>query len=58
MEWKEAKKIINKDPEVLKEIENLEPEYQILKQLISLRIEKKITLKELVKLIGDSNEKS
>src|SRR4030065_2189587 len=54
MEWKEAKKIINKDPEVLKELENLEPEYQILKQLISLRIEKKITQKEFAELIGDS----
>lgn len=54
MEWKEAKKIINRDPEVLKELENLEPEYQIIKQLISLRIEKKITQKEFAELIGDS----
>jgi len=54
MEWKEAKKIINKDPEVLKELKNLEPEYQIIKQLISLRIEKKITQKEFAELIGDS----
>jgi len=54
MEWKEAKKIINRNPEVLKELENLEPEYQIIKQLISLRIEKKTTQKEFAELIGDS----
>jgi predicted transcriptional regulator len=54
MDWKEAKKIINKDPEVLKELKNLEPEYQIIKQLISLRIEKKITQKDFAELIGDS----
>ncbi|MEA2015234.1 MAG: helix-turn-helix transcriptional regulator [Actinomycetota bacterium] len=54
MEWKEAKKIINKDPEVIKELKNLEPEYQIISQLIFLRRENKITQKELAKLIGDS----
>jgi len=54
MEWKEAKKIINKDPEVIKELKNLEPEYQIISQLIFLRRENKITQKELAELIGDS----
>ena len=54
MNWKEAKKIINKDPEVLKELKNLEPEYQIIRQLISLRIEKKLTQKDFAELIGDS----
>jgi len=53
MEWKEAKKIINKDPEVLKELKNLEPEYQIIRQIITLRKEKKITQKEMAELIGD-----
>ena len=53
MEWKEAKKIINKDPEVLKELKNLELEYQIIRQLITLRKEKKLTQKELAELIGD-----
>jgi predicted transcriptional regulator len=54
MNWKEAKKIINKDPEVLKELKNLEPEYQIIRQLISLRIEKKLTQKDFAELISDS----
>ncbi len=54
MEWKEAKRIINKDPEVIKELKNLEPEYQIISQLIFLRRENKITQKELAELIGDS----
>jgi len=53
MEWKEAKKIINKDPEVLKELKNLELEYQIKSQIITLRKEKKLTQKELAELIGD-----
>ncbi len=53
MEWKEAKKIINKDPEVLRELKNLEAEYQIISQIIALRKEKKITQKELAELIGD-----
>jgi predicted transcriptional regulator len=53
MEWKEAKKIINKDPEVLEELKNLELEYQIISQIITLRKEKKLTQKELAELIGD-----
>ena len=54
MNWKKAKKIINKDPEVLGELKNLEPEYQIIRQLISLRIEKKLTQKDFAELISDS----
>ncbi len=53
MKWKDAKEIINKDPEVLKELKNLEPEYRIIGQLITLRKEKKLTQKELAELIGD-----
>jgi len=53
VKWKEAKKIINKDPGVLKELKNLEPEYKIIGQLITLRKEKKLTQKELAELIGD-----
>jgi len=52
MEWKEVKKELLKDPEVAKECANLEPEYQIIKQLISLRIEKKSSQKEFAELIG------
>jgi hypothetical protein len=50
MEWKEAKKIINKDPEVLEELKNLEQEFQMLRRLIILRKGKKIIKQELLKL--------
>jgi len=53
MEWKEAKKLINKDPQVLEELKNFEPEYQIISQLIALRRKNKITQEELAELIGD-----
>ena len=52
--WKEVQKELLKDPEVAKECANLEPEYQIISQLIVLRKENKITQKELAELIGDS----
>lgn len=52
MDWKEAKEIIKKDPEVLKEIERLEPFYQIIEQLLSLRKEKNLTQRELAGLIN------
>jgi len=52
MDWKEAKEIIKKDPEVLKEIERLEPFYQIIDQLLSLRKEKNLTQRELAVLIN------
>ena len=54
MDWKEAKKIINKDPEVRKELKRLEPEYQIIGQLLTLRKEKKITQSQLAELLNDS----
>ena len=52
--WEEVEKELLVDPEVARECANLEPEYQILKQLIPLRKEKKITQKEFAELIGDS----
>jgi len=52
MEWKEAKKIIKKDPEVIKELERLEPFYQIINQLLNLRKERNLTQKELAELIN------
>ena len=51
--WKEVEKELLEDPEVAKECANLEPEYQIVRQLITLRKEKKLTQKELAELIGD-----
>jgi predicted transcriptional regulator len=52
MEWKEAKKIINKDPEVLKELEKLAPFYEIINQILLLRKEKNLTQRELAELIN------
>jgi transcriptional regulator with XRE-family HTH domain len=52
MEWKEAKKIINKDPEVLKELEKLAPFYEIIDQILLLRKEKNLTQRELAELIN------
>ncbi len=53
MKWKEAKKIINRDPEVLEELKILGPEYKIINQLITLRKERKLTQREFAELIGD-----
>jgi len=52
--WEDVEKELLEDPEVAKECANLEPEYQIIRQLILLRKEKKITQKEFAELIGDS----
>ncbi len=52
--WEEVEKELLKDPEVAREYANLEPEYQIIRQLILLRKEKKITQKEFAELICDS----
>ena len=55
MDWKEAKRIlISEDPELKKELINLEPEYQIISQLLILRKEKKITQTQLAELLNDS----
>jgi len=51
--WKEVEKRLLKNPEVAKECVNLEPEYQVMSQLITLRKEKKLTQKKLAELIGD-----
>ena len=51
--WKEVEKELLEDPEVAKECANLEAEYQIISQIITLRKEKKLTQEELAELIGD-----
>lgn len=51
MNWKDAKKLINSDPEVVKALEENEKEYQIARELIKARIEKKITQRELAQMI-------
>jgi len=52
MKWSEAKKIINSDPEVMKELEENALEYEIKKQIIKLRLENNLTQKKLAELIG------
>jgi transcriptional regulator with XRE-family HTH domain len=52
MDWKEAKKIINKDPKVLKELEKLAPFYEIIDQILLLRKERNLTQRELAELIN------
>jgi len=41
-----------KDPEFAREYKALEPEYEIIKQIITSRIEKKLTQKELAERVG------
>ena len=52
MEWKEFKKELLKDPEFKKEYEKLEPEYKIIRQILSLRRKKNLTQEQLAKLTG------
>lgn len=46
------KKAFKEDPELYAEYKALEPEYEIIKQVISARIEKKLTQKELADKAG------
>ena len=50
--WDEAKEALLKDLEFGEEVKKLEPEYQIVSQLIKARIEQNITQEELAKRIG------
>jgi len=52
MEWEEFKKELLKDPEFKKEYEKLEPEYRIIRQILSLRRKKNLTQEQLAKLTG------
>ena len=52
MKWKEAKKIINTNAEVLKELENNYADYEIIREVIKARQECNITQKELAERIG------
>ncbi|MEA2016530.1 MAG: helix-turn-helix transcriptional regulator [Actinomycetota bacterium] len=52
MEWEEFKKDLLKDPEFKKEYEKLEPEYRIIRQILSLRRKKNLTQEQLAKLTG------
>lgn len=53
MDWKEyKKKRFKEDLELKKEYDELELEYKIIGQIIDLRMEKKITQKQLAKLMN------
>ncbi|MEQ8224605.1 MAG: helix-turn-helix transcriptional regulator [Candidatus Eremiobacterota bacterium] len=50
--WKEVKKDLLKAPEFAREVENLRPEYELISQIIQLRIEQNVTQEELAKRTG------
>lgn len=47
--WREHKKELLKDPALRAEIEKLGPEYTIARQIIELRMKKKLTQQDLAK---------
>ena len=51
-EWDEVKKELLSDPEVKKEYDRLQPEFEIISQLIELRAKKHLTQKALAKKLG------
>jgi DNA-binding XRE family transcriptional regulator len=50
--WEDLKAELLKNPEALNEYKALEPEYEIIRQIIQARIEQDITQGELAKRIG------
>lgn len=50
--WKEIKSRMLKNPEVAAAIKEIEPEYEIIQQIIKLRIEQDISQKELAARAG------
>ncbi len=52
MDFREHLEALMKDPELKKEYEALELEYQIKRMLIDARIKKDLTQKELAELVG------
>jgi predicted transcriptional regulator len=54
MKWKEAKKILlENDPILKEELDNLEPKYQLIRQMIELRKVLNLSQKELAVRIND-----
>ena len=49
MNWKDFEKKLLKNPEVIKELKKLEPEYQLARSLIGARVKKRLTQKALAK---------
>lgn len=54
--WKSFEKELLKDSKTRAEVEKLEPEYQLARQLIKARLAKKLTQDELAKKIGVKQE--
>ena len=52
MNLKEHKSALLKDPEFRKAYDDLDPIYQLIRQLIAYRIKKGLTQKELAEIIG------
>lgn len=52
MKWNDAKKNINSDTEVIKELEKNAIEYRVVREVIKARNEKKITQQQLASLVG------
>jgi len=50
--WDEVKGKLLNDPEFAEEVKKLEPEYQIISQLIKARTEQNMTQEELARKIG------
>jgi DNA-binding XRE family transcriptional regulator len=50
--WEEIKKDLLKDPEFAKEVKLLEPEYEMIRQIIKTRIELNLSQKELANRVG------
>ncbi len=50
--WKDLRTELLKDPEVKKEYNLLKPEYEIIRKIIDLRLQKKLTQEQLAQKIG------
>lgn len=50
--WSDVKKRLLKNPETAKAYEELEPEYEIISEIIKARIEQNLSQEDLAKRIG------
>ncbi len=52
MDWKDVKKQLLQDPELVAELEKNETEYQLITEIIRARIDQKLTQQDLAERIG------
>jgi len=52
MKWSEAKAELLKNPELVKELEKNEAEYQLIEEIIQARLDQNLTQNDLAQLIG------